>query len=163
LDIICRFDGACDNGLFKRKDIYPPMGVGLAVFVDGEYQPELSKAIHFEPKPTNTSMVAEWEGCVAAFRFLSEIVDKESGDTYKIESDSQVVTMQWNGGYQIKEEHLKAYKFLAMSYAKKAGLEKLKIEWTPRKFNQEADDLSKIAIQDASLTYDSTPISEVSK
>jgi hypothetical protein len=55
--------------------------------------------------------------------------------------------MQWNGAYQIKEEHLKAYKFLAMQYAKKAGLEKLKIEWTPRKFNQEADDLSKRGLQ----------------
>jgi ribonuclease HI len=147
MEIRVNFDGAADNGLFKRKGVYPPMGVGLAVFVDGEYQPELSKAIHIEAKPTNTSNVAEWEGCITAFRFLSEIVDHTSGDTYKIESDSQVVTMQWNGAYQIKEEHLKAYKFLAMQYAKKAGLEKLKIEWTPRKFNQEADDLSKRGLQ----------------
>ena len=156
MKIKINFDGAANN---NTKDKCPAMGIGLAVFVDDVYQEELSKAIHFEGKETNSSNVAEWEGCLAAFDLLAEIYDKESGDTYMIESDSQLIVRQFNGDYKVASEGLKHYYFLAKQKAKKIGLkDSFQLVWTPREYNKEADRLSKLGIANKPLTLDTQPV-----
>jgi ribonuclease HI len=139
------FDGACDNGMFKRTGKYSPMGIGVAVFINNEYQPDLSKFVGIEGKDGNSSNIAEWMGCVEAFKLAVEY--KEEGDTIEIVSDSEVITKQFNGEYEIREEKFKPHYRGAMKLYHKIGQLSLKIKWVPREQNKEADRLSKLGIK----------------
>lgn len=145
LDIRIHFDGACDNGLLKRTGKFPPMGIGVAVFINNEYQEELSKFAGVEGKEGNSSNVAEWMGCVEAFKLATEY--KEADDTIEIVSDSEVITKQFNGEYEIKEERFKPHYREAMKYYHRLGQLSLKIRHVLRQYNKEADILSKKGLQ----------------
>jgi ribonuclease HI len=145
LEIRIHFDGACDNGMFKRTGLYPPMGIGVAVFINNEYQPDLSKFVGIERSEHNTSNIAEWMGCVEAMKLAVEY--KEEGDSIEIVSDSEVITKQFNGEYEIREEKFRSHYREAIKFYNKIGQWGLKIRWVKREFNKEADILSKKGLQ----------------
>jgi ribonuclease HI len=137
------FDGACNN-----KQEHPNMGIGIAVFVDNEYQEDLSKFVGVKGDFESSSNVAEWIGCVEAFKMAYEYAEK--GDRVEIYSDSQLITHQFNGHYEIRQEKFKEYYRQAKRWYHMANLARLQIKWVPRQQNKEADALSKKGLQSIS-------------
>lgn len=141
------FDGACNNHAETK-----PMGIGVAVFIDGKYEEELCLAIGINDgdiEDPSTSNIAEWIGCVEAMKIAHAIKKEFSRCSIQVYSDSQIITRQFNGIYQIKKQEFFKYK-------EKAKLLWLKInmpfiEWIPRELNTHADKLSKEGIQIAYL------------
>lgn len=135
------FDGACHN----RKDEMTPMGIGVAVFIDGEYNDALSIARFVG---YGTSNISEWKGCNAAAVLASKLIqlyslDVAGSDKVKIYSDSQLITYQFNGKYKINDPNFIPYKIQAKEKLKSVGLEALEIIWIRRELNTHADKLSK--------------------
>lgn len=141
------FDGACNNHAQTK-----PMGIGVAVFIDDEYNEDLSIAIGINDgdiEDASTSNIAEWIGCVEAMKTAHAIKKENPNCSIQIYSDSQIITRQFNGMYQIKTQQFFKYK----EQAKLLWL-KMKIpliEWIPRELNTYADKLSKEGIQIAHL------------
>lgn len=142
MQITFKFDGACNN---NQEGGNPDMGVGCAVFVDNVFDEALSTYKGYKGDEESSSNIAEWKGCVEAFRLASEYM--EAGDVIQIYSDSQLISRQYNGDYEIKQDKFKKYYNEARELAVNAGLGNLKIQWVKREFNKEADKLSKIALQ----------------
>lgn len=145
------FDGACKN----VKDSYKePFGVGVAVFIDGEYSDVYSKSIW---GAEGTSNIAEWTGCIEAFGvayLLHQIISGEvhtseptrvSQPIITIYSDSQLITRQFNGEYQIKEQRFLPY-YNESKRVVNLFDKDIKITWVPREQNWVADELSKRAL-----------------
>lgn len=141
------FDGACKNVKDSDKE---PFGVGVAVFIEDEYSEVYSKHMW---GAQGTSNIAEWTGCVEAFEiayFLHQIVSGVIGNPpvrigkpqITIYSDSELITKQFNGQYQIKKEEFKWYFNEANRLAGKFE-PGMKITWIPREQNTKADELSK--------------------
>lgn len=134
-----KFDGACHN-IPGKSSI---MGIGVAVFFDSEFIEEESLAIQVIPSYVRgTSNIAEWEGCVEAWKLAASLLNKYPGNEIKVFSDSQVITRQFNGEYAIKEPSFHSYKRMAEEYRNMTHPEN-KVEWVERKYNKEADKLSK--------------------
>jgi ribonuclease HI len=146
MHIRINFDGACNNHLIK-KGIDPPMGLGIAVFINNEYCEELSKFVGVPGKINNTSNVAEWMACVEAFKLAAELFDSNHEDIFEIQSDSELITKQYNGVYDITKEHFKQYRREAKHHSSNANIRYLNIKWVKREFNKEADRLSKKGLQ----------------
>ncbi len=62
--------------------------------------------------------------------------------------DSQLVIRQMTGEYQVRKEHLKAYRERLKQLA--ALFRRVEFQWVPREQNQRADALSKEALREAS-------------
>lgn len=139
------FDGACDNGMRKRLGKDPDMGIGVAVFINNSFEPVLSKFVGVRGSEDSSSNVAEWMGCVEAMKLAAEY--KEAGDIIEIVSDSELITRQFNGDYEIKNHYFKQFYQSAMMYYRKIGQERLRIKHVRRNFNKEADLLSKKGLQ----------------
>lgn len=131
------FDGACWN----KEGYQHLMGIGVAVFLDNEYQEELSRAIHLED-PGGSNNIAEWEGCVEAMKIAGDLV--KEGYTVKIFSDSQLIANQFNGNFRINKVDFLNYFRTAKYHANKAGI--TSIVWIKRELNKKADELSKIGL-----------------
>jgi ribonuclease HI len=124
------------------------MGLGVAVFVDQMYEPELSKAIGVRredcPDQT-TSNIAEWMACVEAMKIAAIVREKHPTAVIKNYSDSQIVAYQFNGIYRITNEAFRKYLIEARQLAKLAGVKE--IIWIRRAQNTVADDLSKAGLK----------------
>lgn len=148
MKIKINFDGACRNIPGQNNQ----MGIGIAVFIDDVYRPDHSNAIHHEGRDgeLGTSNISEWKGCVEAMRkacLLRLSCGVEKLD-YKIEvySDSQLITRQFNGEYEVKQDSFRKYYAEAKKLALRAGI--TKINWIPREQNKEADILSKQGLKE---------------
>jgi ribonuclease HI len=144
MHIKINFDGAVSESK-KGCD----MGLGIAVFIDGVYEEDLSKALFVKgsnkENEESSSNVAEWMACVEAFKLAVEY--REEGDVIEIYSDSEIITKQFNGEYEIRKEYFRKFYREAMRYYHRLGLLSLKITWVPREKNKEADRLSKIGLK----------------
>ena len=131
------------------------MGVGVAVFIDGTYEHDISSHHHFPIESLRegergTNNAAEWLGCIEAFKALKTIKEYLELDLKSIEiiiqSDSEIITRQYNGEYVISEKNPYFHNYLreAKALAQELDLEDLKIIHMKREFNKEADKLSKL-------------------
>jgi ribonuclease HI len=132
------FDGACQ----------PPKGPGIATFgftVEGE-------GLYFEEgglatppySEHSTNNVAEY---VAAIRALEWLRAQGYRGPVVVSGDSQLVVRQMQGEYRVRTPHLEAYHaWLGRLAAEFAGVE---WQWVPREENRRADELSKIALEEA--------------
>lgn len=138
MQIRLNFDGACNN----VTNTPMPMGIGVAVFYDNVYQEDVSIGMF---GGLGTSNVAEWRGCLESFRFLErnlEKLGKAAVQNAIIQSDSQLITNQYNRIFKIKEPSFGKYFATCRKIAVEIGWNG-QIEWVRREFNTEADKLSK--------------------
>ena len=109
IDIKIYFDGACHNKKDSKDELY---GCGVAVYIDGEYSEEFSVA---RAGRSGTSNIAEWMGCIMSLEIASELtklckeLDKDETVNITMYSDSQLITRQYNGIYEVKDEVLREY------------------------------------------------------
>lgn len=136
------FDGACKNVKGSRSE---PFGYGVAVFIDNEYSKVFSS---YGGGKEGTSNISEWEGCVAAMNTALEMTQllNESLEI-NIFSDSQIITRQFNGEYQIIEPSFKQYFERAKKISEDFNIN-LRLCWIRRELNQEADRLSKLGLEE---------------
>ena len=135
--IAIHFDGACHN----KVNQYTPMGLGIAVFIDGQYSEEHSVGMY---GGCGTSNVAEWKACVMAMSKLADLKTREEYKNYvfSVYSDSQLVANQFNGRFAINKPHFRKHYDTAKAYA--TGVDFYKpINWISREKNKHADKLSK--------------------
>ena len=131
------FDGSCDN---NSKFKY--MGIGVAVYVNGDYSEELSYA-GFEGT-NGTNNVAEYLAFKKALEILRAYV-KQNPDSIinaSIYGDSQLIINQSNGTWKVRQPHLKPY-FKEVNLLRLELLDYIsKVKWIPREQNRQADKLS---------------------
>lgn len=136
------FDGACKNVKDLRN---ADMGIGVAVYIDKEYNHEHSAAVFISASEfgAGTSNVAEWCACVLS---LSTIVDLKIAYPKAqciVYSDSQLITNQYNGKYRVgdnfKEFHTQAEELGRITRI-------VLVNWIPRELNKRADMLSKLGL-----------------
>lgn len=135
------FDGASHNK--KNKDC--PMGIGVAVFIEGVYQEELSRAALVEDEiEDGTSNIAEWMALCLALEIAGDLRKTHLDAKIIIIGDSQLITNQFNLIWSIKEDKFLKYfsKARKLNEIAKAPA----IQWVPRKFNTKADELSKMGL-----------------
>ena len=139
------FDAACKN----EPNVNCPMGLGIAVFVNDEYQEELSRAIPIEDNEEDegTSNVGEWLALCNALEIAIDI-KKDFPGRIRIYGDSKLVVNQFNLLWQIKEEKFR--KFFTRARAANMIAKVGEIYWVPREQNTQADILSKMALQQVS-------------
>jgi len=151
------FDGACRN----VPEINMPMGIGVAVFIDGELCLEHSRAVHYTVNNTfllqsvdkgakrGTSNIAEWKGATLAFEIAQELALRYAAPFdnpgITVYSDSELITRRFNGVYMINQGEFLRYERIAKKYAQLIPLKH--IVWIPRERNKIADKLSKIGLK----------------
>lgn len=132
------FDGACHNKVNESS----PMGMGIAVYLDGEYESDVSLAIYNDgTEERGTNNIAEWLACVDAMRTASELRKMFPYAEFFIYSDSLIIANQFNGTYQIRDERFRPHLNKAREWAAKARV--TIVTWIPREKNKQADELSK--------------------
>lgn len=134
MHIRIHFDGAV-----SESKIGCDIGIGVACFVNGQYQEDLCKFVGHKGWHSSSSNVAEWMACIEAL--ITAVDYFEHGDKIEIVSDSQLIVNQFNGEYQITKPHFQELYRQAKIWADKISINKIK--WVPREENQEADRLSK--------------------
>lgn len=161
MNIRINFDGSCKN----VKNGSSPMGVGIAIFTNEAFEPELSYHAFYAVEKLNegergTNNAAEWLGCINAFQTIRSLKSllqpvPEEGIVFTIQSDSEVITKQFNGDYGISNKNPFFHTYLkeAKRLANEVGLEDLKITHVLRKYNKEADILSKLTKEEKDGTY----------
>lgn len=138
-----KFDGACKN----VKGESSIMGIGVAVFFDGDYIEEESIAIQVVAELIRgTSNISEWEGCIEAWKKAIDLNKRYPGNKIEIYSDSQVISCQFNGTYAINEPSFLSYYEMGKALQEKLP-EVTKVNWIKRDFNKEADVLSKLGLK----------------
>jgi len=146
MDIEIYFDGACHN-IPNQKNKF---GVGVAVYVDKEYSPILSKAL---PGKDGTSNISEWFGLLETIKSIKDLesrckVIKQKIGKVSVYGDSQLIVNQYNGVFQVKDEDLKILSKEVFKEIKTLE-NKITVSWIPRENNTKADELSKIGIERA--------------
>lgn len=131
-------DGACWNKEGHRH----MMGCGVAVFVDNEYDGELSRSYSFVDHEHGSNNVAEWLALVEAAKIVKDLKRAYPTHDLIVCSDSQIITNQYNGTYVMNREIFRRYRNEALEYR---SVEK--VTWIPREENKEADKLSKEGLQ----------------
>lgn len=135
------FDGACWN----KKDESSAMGIGVAVFIDKEYNADVSRAIFaHDPNERGTNNVAEWKACVEAMSIAVDLRVHYPDANIMVFSDSQIIANQYNGSYQINGPLFKKYYDKAIALGKLARVPV--VNWIPREHNEKADLLSKVGL-----------------
>ena len=131
------FDGACQP---------PHRGVaGYGFVVHGEGLDYSEKGLAAPPySQTSTNNVAEYVGAIRALEYLRE---KGFHGQLVLLGDSELVIKQLSGEYEVRTEHLKAYHRHLMTLLE--SFPDARVEWVPRAQNEEADALSKLAIEEA--------------
>jgi len=128
------FDGACE----------PPKGGGVATYgftVEGSGLDHEECGLAVKPWSRHaTNNVAEY---VAAIRALEYLVSQRFRGSVLVFGDSQLVIRQMSGEYEVRAEHLKAYRAHLAELT--AQFEEVRFHWVPREENQRADELSKAA------------------
>lgn len=135
------FDGACHN----QRNTSSPMGMGVAVEIDGVYEPDISLAIYNDGSEVRgTNNIAEWIGCVEAMRTAKDLRKSYPKAEINVYSDSQIIACQFNGTYTINNDAFRPYHRQAHEHAGPA-LVKF-VQWIPREKNKQADILSKMGL-----------------
>ena len=97
------FDGSC----FNEQDKNCPMGLGIAVFIDGEYEELLSRAILVaENESDGTSNIAEWLALCHAIEIAQDLRKSHPGKI-NVFGDSKLIVNQFNLIWKINEEKFK--------------------------------------------------------
>lgn len=136
------WDASCDN---NSKFKY--MGLGVAVFVNDEYKPDLSLDLMYGTNGTNN--IGEWAGLELALKHCSKLIELYPDGIISLYGDSQLVVRQFNGEYRVKADILKQYfKDCKLLYLALPSENMRRVEWIPRTQNKEADKLSKKATID---------------
>lgn len=121
------------------------MGIGVAVFVNDEFDPDYSKGLFMGTQGTNN--IAEWEALKKSLDIVLLLSKVHEDARFTIYGDSQLVVRQFNGVYRIRKPHLAPYfrecRLVALQIPEKV-LEG--VIWIPREKNTEADKLSKAGI-----------------
>jgi ribonuclease HI len=132
------FDGSCQP---------PHRGVaGYGFVIRGEGLDYSERGLAAPPySETSTNNVAEYVG---AIRALEHLRATEFRGQVVLLGDSELVIKQLNGEYEVRSEHLKAYHHRLKTLLE--SFREVRIEWVPREQNEEADVLSKLAVQEAS-------------
>lgn len=140
--ITINFDGACNN-----RQQRPAMGIGIAVFINNEYQENISNFIRYisTNEERGTSNIAEWRGCMEAMRKVNQLKLIYPDAKFEVFSDSQIIVHQFNGLYNIYKEEFYKYFNQAKKLAARAGIKE--INWVSRDYNIHADKLSKKGLQ----------------
>ena len=136
--VVVHFDGACQ----------PPKGGGVATFgftVDGGGFAHEDRGLAVRPYAAHaTNNVAEY---VAAIRALEWLRGEGYSGPVEVVGDSELVVRQMLGEYEVRAEHLKAYKARLEQLAHE--FRSVEFRWVPREQNVRADALSKEALLDA--------------
>lgn len=132
-------DGACRN----KAPYNQHMGVGVAVFVNDEYDLDISRAIYFNDLKGN-SYKAEWLACQEAMKIAKDIKKCWGNSIITVYSDSEVITRQYNGMYNVTDKKIQEIRKQAQVNGYSAGV--MSIKWVPREENKKADKLSKVGL-----------------
>lgn len=128
--IIIKFDGAA-------KGNPGPAGIGIIFFNEaGSVLKEISR---FVGERTNNQ--AEYEALIIA---LEKVRDYRASRII-LQTDSELLFRQIRGYYQVKNERLKKYHQRALKLLSR--ISNLRLEFTPRYLNRQADRLAKKAIK----------------
>ncbi|XP_073045532.1 uncharacterized protein [Primulina eburnea] len=120
-------------------------GCGVGVVLISPLEERIKLALRIDFRVTNNE--AEYEAVLAGLRAAREI----GASRIIIYSDSQLITQQIKGAYEVKNE--KMLKYLNLITSQASSFTDWSIEQIPREENTEADTLAKLA---ASLTEVST-------
>lgn len=138
LPVRVHFDGACD----------PARGGGVATYgftVEGEGLDHEEYGLAVPPGSERaTNNVAEYVGAVRALEYL---VSRGYSGVVIVVGDSQLVIRQMSGEYEVKADHLRPYHDHLGTLAGRLG--EVRFEWVPREENIRADELTKIALEEA--------------
>lgn len=132
-------DGACWN----KEGYMQHMGIGVAVYIDGTYEPDLSRAIYACDEKYGSNNIAEWIACVTAMEIATDLRKHYPEAVIHAYSDSQIIVNQFNGEYQIKQLQFLPYHKRATEMGNRA---RVALSWVPREQNKQADELSKIGL-----------------
>lgn len=132
------FDGACQ----------PARGGGIATYgftVEGAGLDHEGSGLAAPPwSPQATNNVAEYSAAICALEWL---VGRGYAGPLLVLGDSELVIKQMNGDYEVRAEHLKAYRERLSQLSAKFA--EVNFRWVPREDNRRADELSKLAIEEA--------------
>lgn len=131
------FDGSCKNVKSSQEE---PTGLGVAVFIEGEYSEVFSEA---KAGNLGTNNTAEYESLLLSLKIIKELKDLIGNDEVELEiySDSMLVVSQFNKEWEVKQQHLLEYTKKCWLLAKPLNINR--INWVPREQNTHADILSK--------------------
>ena len=114
-------------------------GCGAVILVkNGTVKQELSRYLGHA-----TNNVAEYEGLIMGLEALLKLGKKR----IRVQSDSQLLVRQLNGGYRVKDEKLKALFHKAIALLRQ--FETYRIVHVPRELNKLADRLANQGIDEA--------------
>lgn len=136
-EVHVHFDGACQ----------PPKGPGIAAYgftVEGtglDFEDSGLATPPFSQHSTNN--VAEYAGAIAALEWL---LRNDYHGRVLVFGDSELVIRQMTGEYEVRAEHLKAYRDRLAQLA--GQFSSVEWQWIPREQNTRADRLSKDGILD---------------
>lgn len=136
LVIRCWFDGACEP-----KNPGGNMGIGALIKIGNETVFEYADFI--EAAPENTNNVAEYNGLLAILNYLNSKNYLCASHDIKIFGDSKLVIEQMNGRWKMKGGSYMSTAIICKEILLKYGNRSVRIEWRPREWNKEADELSK--------------------
>jgi ribonuclease HI len=132
------FDGACN----------PPRGGGVATYgftIAGDRLAYEERGLAVRPGVAHaTNNVAEYTGAIRALEWLRS---RGYRGAVLLHGDSQLVIRQMNGEYAIRKEHLKAYHAHLTALAREFA--EVTFHWVPREENTRADELTKLALEEA--------------
>jgi ribonuclease HI len=133
--LVVAFDGACEP-----KN---PGGIASWGYVILEERRELQARRGVVGEGDGmTNNVAEYAGLIEAIGNVTHMVT--SGDSVRIQGDSQLVIRQLKGDYRVRSERLRplhAQLSGLIDDLKRIGV-KIEIDWVPREENERADTLS---------------------
>ncbi len=133
--MVVHFDGACQ----------PPRGGGIAAYgytIDGAGGHVEGMGLAVRPGvPHATNNVAEYSAAICA---LERLRSEGYRGRVVVRGDSQLIVRQMSGEYEVKSEHLKAYRERLAQLVREFPI--VRFEWVPREENRRADELSKLAI-----------------
>ena len=141
-------DGAAHN----KVGINSPMGIGIAIKINGEYREDLSLYGHYyyeDNTVRGTSVASEHIAVKEAMKYAVELKKQFSNHKFFAFCDNQNVTRQFNREYNIKDVAHQLICMEAQRYAQQVGI--VEIRWIRREHNKEADILSKRGRHDNSV------------
>ena len=141
-EIRIHFDGACHN----MPNIACPMGLGIAVFEDGEYCEEMSRAIGVKQyMKQGTSNIAEWLALIEALTIAEQYRKQYLKAKILIFGDSQLIVNQFNLMWKVNNDTFLPLFKEARTLNARARVGE--IYWVKREFNTKADELSKLGLK----------------
>ena len=137
------FDGACEFWQGKRN----PGGIATYGWLIQKDSQVIARGYGEVGRGSDISNnVAEYEALIKSLEAVRDL--GLNGNELTILGDSQLIVNQVNGHWAITKDHLYQLKNRVSKLLDSLNSQKT-ISWIPRKQNQDADDLSKMAYQEA--------------